>query len=76
MGSAVLCVINDGKTAVCSTFGRRVVVMDARNSLQKITDMLYHRSAVFDLVQMVFISAKFLMFYNLIFTNDLTFCSK
>ncbi|VDM19135.1 unnamed protein product [Wuchereria bancrofti] len=52
MSSAVLCIINDGTTAVCSTFGRRVVVMDARNSLQKITDMLYHRSAVFDLVQM------------------------
>uniref|UniRef100_A0A7I4KL53 BMA-MEC-15, isoform b; F-box domain-containing protein n=1 Tax=Brugia malayi TaxID=6279 RepID=A0A7I4KL53_BRUMA len=52
MNSAVLCIINDGTTAVCSTFGRRVVVMDARNSLQKITDMLYHRSAVFDLVQM------------------------
>ncbi|EFO27930.2 F-box domain-containing protein [Loa loa] len=52
MGSAVLCVISDGTTVVCSTFGRRVVVMDARNSLQKITDMLYHRSAVFDLVQM------------------------
>ncbi|OZC11986.1 hypothetical protein X798_01167 [Onchocerca flexuosa] len=52
MASAVLCVINDGTTAVCSTFGRKVVVMDARNSLQKITDMLYHRSAVFDLVQM------------------------
>ncbi|CAG9530656.1 unnamed protein product [Cercopithifilaria johnstoni] len=52
MASAVLCVINDGTTTVCSTFGRRVVVMDARNSLQKITDILYHRSAVFDLVQM------------------------
>lgn len=59
MGSAVLCVINDGTTAVCSTFGRRVVVMDARNSLQKITDMLYHRSAVFDLVQMVITSLVF-----------------
>ncbi|VDN03876.1 unnamed protein product [Thelazia callipaeda] len=51
MASAALCVVNDGAVTICSTFGRRVIALDARNSLQKIADMLYHRSAVFHLVQ-------------------------
>ncbi|VDN44950.1 unnamed protein product [Gongylonema pulchrum] len=55
VNAAALCVINDEQTAICAcaSFDGLVTVLDPRNSLQKITQMSYHRSAVYDLAQLV-----------------------
>ncbi|VDN19170.1 unnamed protein product [Gongylonema pulchrum] len=54
VNAAALCVINDEQTAICAcaSFDGLVTVLDPRNSLQKITQMSYHRSAVYDLAQL------------------------
>ncbi|VDM46689.1 unnamed protein product [Toxocara canis] len=51
LSAAVLCVVDDGTVVICSSFDRKISALDARDSLHKVAELEFHRSAVFDLAQ-------------------------
>uniref|UniRef100_A0A0M3HPH8 F-box domain-containing protein n=2 Tax=Ascaris TaxID=6251 RepID=A0A0M3HPH8_ASCLU len=51
--AAVLCVVSDESMVISSSFDHKICAMDARYRLQKMIELEFHDSAVFDLAQEV-----------------------
>uniref|UniRef100_A0A915ATU4 F-box domain-containing protein n=1 Tax=Parascaris univalens TaxID=6257 RepID=A0A915ATU4_PARUN len=49
--AAVLCVVSDESMVISSSFDHKICAMDARYRLQKMIELEFHNSAVFDLAQ-------------------------